>query len=80
MSSLSSFTFRLKLIQSLKVIESFELTMGTQDLSKHVALPDVCRRESVGRFCIGNLNQVNTADCDELKAYVKAEIEKYLGD
>lgn len=40
---------------------------------------DVYRLESVGRFCLGLLNQVSIEECDALKAYVKGEIEKYLG-
>ena len=39
---------------------------------------DVYRLESVGRFCLGLMNQIRVEECDALKDYIKGEIEKFL--
>ena len=40
---------------------------------------DVYRLESVGRFCLGLMNQIRVEECDALKDYIKGEIEKFGG-
>ena len=40
---------------------------------------DVYRLESVGRFCLGLMNQIRVEECDALKEYIKGEIEKFGG-
>ena len=40
---------------------------------------DVYQLESVGRFCLGLMNQISVEECDALKEYIRGEIGKFWG-
>ena len=48
-----------------------------QKRQKHYG--NVYQLESVGRFCLGLMNQILVEECDALKEYIRGEIEKFGG-